>query len=496
MPDTSETQHSHMKKILPRLIILAVAAAIGVGGWYLDAQRAKARSVLSGYFESEPSELSSRVQGRVASILVHEGQAVHAGDPLVVLDATPESQNALALQAKADQARQQLIEAQNGPTAQMIRQRQAAVAEQSATLAKLRAGSRPQELGQAQAALREAQANLQKVVDGPRPQEIAQARAAAQGAKARLDELQNGNTKEDIAQAKARLDSAIADEDHAATEAKRYDSLLAQDAVTRQDRDRAATTFAEAQARRREIEQAYRTAVNGPRPEEIAQAREGYKQAQAALDLALAGSRAEDKQAARARVAQAQQALDLLRSGTRPEDIAAGVARLAQAQASLDDALAGVRKEEVAADAASARSASLSAASAQSTVEDRTIRAPRDGVVERTLAAVGDLVKPGQAVVRFDDPSDIWIRVYVPQEHLSQTRVGDEADIHVDGMETPVEAVVVSIATQGEFTPANLQTPEERGLQVFAVRLRLRKPDIHVKAGMYATVTRIGEWRP
>ena len=44
--------------------------------------------------------------------------------------------------------------------------------------------------------------------------------------------------------------------------------------------------------------------------------------------------------------------------------------------------------------------------------------------------------------------------------------------------------------------PANLQTPSDRGKQVFAVRLRLKRPDARVKAGMYTTVKQIGKWRP
>jgi hypothetical protein len=56
--------------------------------------------------------------------------------------------------------------------------------------------------------------------------------------------------------------------------------------------------------------------------------------------------------------------------------------------------------------------------------------------------------------------------------------------------------VVDSVSTQGEFTPANLQTPDDRGKQVFGVRLRLATPDLRVKAGMAATVKQIGGWTP
>jgi HlyD family secretion protein len=84
--------------------------------------------------------------------------------------------------------------------------------------------------------------------------------------------------------------------------------------------------------------------------------------------------------------------------------------------------------------------------------------------------------------------------VYLPESGLSKVKVGDTAELQIDGIDGSVSAVVESIANQGEFTPANLQSPEERGKQVFAVRLRLAKEDRRVKAGMFATVKRVGQW--
>ncbi|MBX7134833.1 MAG: efflux RND transporter periplasmic adaptor subunit [Fimbriimonadaceae bacterium] len=104
------------------------------------------------------------------------------------------------------------------------------------------------------------------------------------------------------------------------------------------------------------------------------------------------------------------------------------------------------------------------------------------------------MVSPGTPLLRIDDPEDIWLRVYVPEVHLAKVKVGDPAKIEVDGIEGWLSADVESIAVEGEYTPANLQTPSERGRQVFAVRLRLRAPDRRIKAGMYASVRRLGQW--
>src|SRR5262245_40704590 len=102
-----------MKHLNPRPIIaLALLIGLGVGGWYVDAQRTKKRSVLSGFFESQPTQVASRVAGRVFRIPVEEGASVIRGQLLLELEATPAREEAAAKQAAVEQARQQLRELQ------------------------------------------------------------------------------------------------------------------------------------------------------------------------------------------------------------------------------------------------------------------------------------------------------------------------------------------------------------------------------------------------
>jgi HlyD family secretion protein len=174
--------------------------------------------------------------------------------------------------------------------------------------------------------------------------------------------------------------------------------------------------------------------------------------------------------------------------------VASARARLAEAQAQLTELHHGSRAEDVAQARAAAANADQQARSEMDKVAERQVKAPLTGVVERVLVAVGDLVSAGSPLMRLADPDDIWLRVYLPEEHLAQVKVGDAADLKIDGIGESVPARVDTIATQGEFTPANLQTPGDRGKQVYAIRLRLAHPDPRVKAGMEATVTRMGSW--
>ncbi|HLK57751.1 MAG TPA: HlyD family efflux transporter periplasmic adaptor subunit [Chthonomonadaceae bacterium] len=486
-----------MKHFNPRLIIpIILILLFGGGGWYIDAQRSRERSVLSGYFESQPTEVASRIEGRVARILVQEGDTVASGQPLVEMSAIPTLETKKANEASREQAQQQLLEAQHGPRAEDIRKQQAMVAEAAANLRKLHNGPLPEDIASARARVEQTEANLRKLRAGARPEEIAEARAAAQNAEARLRQAERGLTDEEKAQAKARLDSALASEALEEKEAERMSSLLDQGAISREQWDKTQADLRTAVAKRQEMEQAYRLAITGTPPEEMEQFRQAYRQAKAALDLVLAGSRKEDIEAASADVAQAKDALALLLRGSRVEDIQAAQAHLNQEQAALDALLAGSRKEEIAQLQAAAKAADARARSAESDLSERKVLAPEQGVVERVLVAVGDLVSPRSPIVRMSNPRDIWLRIYVPEAELSKVSVGEAAQLHVDGLPEPVDMYVESVSSQGEFTPANLQTPSDRGKQVYSVRLRPRQYDPRLKAGMAATVKRIGRWEP
>ena len=486
-----------MKRPNPRLLIpLVLIAVFGGGGWYIDRQRAKERAALTGFFENQPTQIASRIAGRVAKILVKEGDRVHAGQTLLELEALPAQEDTAAKMATAEQARQQFRETVNGPRPEEIRKQEEAVAEQTAVLTRLRNGPLSEEIGQARAKVRQADALYRKARAGARPEEIAQAAAAERVALARFRQSERGLTPEEKAQAKARLDATVAAEALAQADAKRTETLFADGAISRQQLDTARAAVREAAARRSEQEQAYRRAEAGTPAEELEQSRQSYQQAKAGLALVRSGSRTEDITAAQAELDQAQTALKLVLRGTRQEDLQAGEARLGQAKAVLAELRNGSRKEQIAQAQAVFDAATANAQSSQRSAAERVVRAPLDGVIERIPVSVGDLVSAQMPVVRLTDPTEIWVRVYVPEARLSPIKIGTTALLHLDNVPNLLEGIVDSISSQGEFTPANLQTPDERGKQVFGVRIRLRQPDDHVKPGMFVAVRRLGEWTP
>jgi HlyD family secretion protein len=429
------------KQAIVAVLILAVICATA---WFVTKQRAADRSVLSGFFESQPTDVSSRIGGKVSKILVKEGDPVRRGQVLVILDAAPDQITEVSKAQLAQQLRQQYIEMKDGP--------------------------RPGDILKQRAGVSEANADLQLLLNGPRPEEVRQAKAVAAAAYANYAASLRGPTAEARSEAQARYDSAVASETLARLDVVRYTKLFAGEAVTKQQFDQVKEALSTASANCQDMFETLKRAKEGTPADELEASRQTYLQAKAALDLVLAGPRIEDIAASRAHLAQAQIELEELIEGNRPEDIKS--AKLAYLSAvSVDRELRAL-------------------------LADRVVKAPFDGVVDNVPVSEGDLVTADADLVRIEDPSDIWIKVYVPETHLADVTPGVKAVIKVDGITGNIAGVVESVAAHGEFTPANLQSPDERGMQVFATRLRLKTKNALVKAGMDATVTQIGAWTP
>lgn len=485
-----------MRSPIARIIPLLVIGSLVVAGVMLDRDRQAKRSVLSGTFESQPSQLAPKITGKVRRVLIHEGDVVKKGQPLVELDASDALLDLEASKKQADVAQAKLEEALAGSRAQEIARQRSAVDELKANYEKLVNGARPEEIASARARVQQAQQKYLETLRGPRPKEIEQARGAVAEAEARLRIARRGPNEQEKEQLQAVLDAANADLRLAQGDLERKKLLADEGALAQQEVRVYQNRLDNAFAKQTQAQRALERARLGSPVEEVRQANAQLQQAQDRLSLLLAGNRQEDVAMAKASLDEANENLKLLLAGTRNEDLDAAQAKLAQARASLNLLIDGTRKEQIAQASAAASSATAQAKAVEVRTNDRVVYAPTDGVVERVLIAVGDLVGPNSPVVQFSNPSDLWLRVYVPETNLAKISRGDKAQLAIDGIGEHVDAVVESISTQGEFTPVNLQTPEERGRQSFAVRIRLAAPDIRAKAGMAATVKSIGGWTP
>jgi multidrug resistance efflux pump len=221
--------------------------------------------------------------------------------------------------------------------------------------------------------------------------------------------------------------------------------------------------------------------VAGPRAPEIAAARASVEAAAAQRELAqlnfdkvkksFEGGAASPEEldratqqlkSAAAELERNSQQLKLLEQGTRPEEVAQARAALEQAKAALQ----AIDRQ----------------------LEELVVKAPIDGRVEAVNLEPGDLIAPNAPVLSLTDLRTMWVRAFVPERHMNLQN-GQPVRVSVDSFPGRFFAARVTfIASQGEFTPSNVQTPEERSKQVFRIKATLDEgPDV-LRPGMAADV--------
>jgi HlyD family secretion protein len=213
----------------------------------------------------------------------------------------------------------------------------------------------------------------------------------------------------------------------------------------------------------------------GPRPQEIAAAKNDWEAQVADWELAKTeGARAKelfeqktisaserDQKVSRAAaleksVAAARSRYDLLLAGTRPE-------RIAQVKA---------RIEEI-----------------NTHLKEMIIRAPTNSVLEVLSVKIGDVLPPNREVATLLLTQHLWVRVYVPETWLGFIKVNQAVKVHVDSFpQQEFDGRVEQISRSAEFTPRNTQTVAERVKQVFAVKIELNNQEDKLRAGMAADV--------
>ena len=183
-------------------------------------------------------------------------------------------------------------------------------------------------------------------------------------------------------------------------------------------------------------------------------------------ELALR-TREEQSDAAQAGLERNRQALNDARLG--PERIRIREAELAAAQGAL--AAAGARKDE-----------------AQSTLDDLALLSPAAGMVTNRFANAGEVISPGAPIFELVDLDRLYLKVFVPEREIGKVRRGLAARIYSDAFpQEPFAATVRYIGSRAEFTPKEVQTPDERVKLMYEVRLYLdRNPQHRLTPGLPA----------
>jgi HlyD family secretion protein len=339
---------------------------------------------VSGNIETTEVQIAFKIAGRVVERCFDEGQKVKAGEIVAKLDTADLQCNVDLRKAEYDVA--------------------------AAAYAALKAGSRPQEIEAARAAFEKADHALADLLVGSRPQEIAAAKAA--------------------------LASAAADVDRSEADFRRSTTLFERKTISAEEYDAVKAAREIAVQKYNESKEQLSLVQEGPRKEQIKEARSTLDQANAQYELVKIGPRQEDIDQGRERVKQALAAWNLART------------ELGYA----------------------------------------TVRSPLSGVVLSKNIEPGEYVAPGTAVVTVGDLNNVWLRAYIVGDDLQRVKVGQRAWIIADSSRGSdgkrYEGRVSFIAEEAEFTPKNVETQKERVKLVYRIKINVDNPKWELKPGM------------
>jgi len=143
-------------------------------------------------------------------------------------------------------------------------------------------------------------------------------------------------------------------------------------------------------------------------------------------------------------------------------------------------------------------------------LEEQYIRSPIRARVEVCDLEPGDILAGGQVAITLLKPDDLWVKIYLKEHELHRVKIGQEVRVSIElsnykdfrswllrqvfsllSKPTTTKKFVgsvIHIASEAEFTPRNVQTKEERGNQVFAIKVKINDSEQFLRPGMSVTV--------
>ncbi|AMK79311.1 MULTISPECIES: HlyD family secretion protein [Methylomonas] len=253
--------------------------------------------------------------------------------------------------------------------------------------------------------------------------------------------------------------------------AQEGDFVQAGAVLARMDADVLLAQQAETQAQVRYAENTYQTAKSI-----VAQRESEYNATQAVVaqrlaELDAAGKRLKRSQRLVGEGATPQQEVDDNQArvlGIKAA-VSAAQAQVAAARAGIEAAKSQVVESQSLIEAAKATVARL-----QADIDDRVLKAPRDGRVQYRVAEPGEVLESGGRVLNLVDLSDVYITFFLPTEAAGKVALGSDIRLVFDAAPNLVIPAKASfVASVAQFTPKTVETESERLKLMFRVRARI-----------------------
>jgi RND family efflux transporter MFP subunit len=384
------------------------------------------------------SDIGAQNSGRVATILVREGETVRRGQKIARLDDRVLQAQLIQARIAVRTARGKLAQAEATTKTARAQWEQVARPPLAADVTRLRADVR-----QANAV------NAAKAVAS---------RQKAISAYQRYQELTNGTRSEELEQAEAEVRQVEASLLQHDRDRKRQQALYESGAVARTAAEQAETTYLVGKQSLENLQAKVRQLRSGNRAEQVAQAEADWRAADADADAAEAAVQG-------ARESGEAQVASLLAS-PRPEDVAVARRRYEEAQRSRDVVRDQLTESEAALTLARRR------------LSETALLAPFAGTVTQIVTEVGAVTGASTPVVRLVRTGIPEIHVDLDESNLGKLRIGQEAVVTNDAFpDSRFSATVTAIGAQVDTDRGTVE-----------VRLTPRTPPSWVRPGQTFSV--------
>ncbi|WP_027415087.1 HlyD family secretion protein [Aneurinibacillus terranovensis] len=312
--------------------------------------------------------------------------------------------------------------------------------------------------------------------------QVQQARAGVDAARAKFEEAKAGSRSQEISQALSQVEQTQAGVESAQAQAKAAADHIAMLQANRSQLvsqlDGARKTLAYQTKRLHNAEILYKESAIAQ--QDMDALREAVNQAQTQTDNLKAQIQSFDAQ-----ITQAENEQKASEAGQ-----ISAVSSEKAAQAKLDLLKAGNTDYTLRNLLALVEQADSQLAQAKLNEAKTVILSPDDGIMLRKHVENGEIIKQGATLYTLLKKGELKVVVYVPEAQLNEVKVGEPASIAVDAYpDQTFKGKVTRIASEAEFTPKNVQTPDERTKMVFAVTVELTEGLNVLKPGMPADVT-------
>lgn len=116
-----------------------------------------------------------------------------------------------------------------------------------------------------------------------------------------------------------------------------------------------------------------------------------------------------------------------------------------------------------------------------------TIKAPESGILSSIAQHVGENAVPGTTLAMLSQVQSLTVTIYVPENQIGNVKIDQTGTITTDSTKS-YTGKVTYISSQAEFTPASIETKDQRTKLVYQVKLNITDADSSLKPGMPADV--------